>query len=182
MERIKVLIVDDHTLVRDGLKALLAKVKCIQVISVAANGLEAIEKVKESHPDVVLMDISMPGMSGLDAMVEINKISDKPKVILLSMELCEDSISVGFKNGMKGFLPKDLKKERLVEAIKRVHLGEVYFDPRVSDILLEGAQKATFKRRVSEHFKHRKGKMALELIAILALEVLAGMLLGFIGI
>ncbi len=181
MKKIRVLIVDDHALIRDGLKALLRSVNEIQITGEASNGLEAIEKVKSARPDVVLMDIRMPKMNGLEALKEIKKISGKTKVILLSTEVSEEYINEAINNGAQGYLPKNIKKTRLVEAILRVYHGEDYFDPSVSDVIFKSHLKKPLKGQVKKHLAQGKRKIALELIAILSLELLAGVILGFIG-
>ncbi|MFT7036123.1 MAG: two-component system nitrate/nitrite response regulator NarL [Cyclobacteriaceae bacterium] len=178
MKKIKVLIVDDHALVRDGLQALLVKAGTIEVVGQACCGQEAIETVKDNHPDVVLMDICMPGMSGLEALQEVKKIAPNVKVILLSMEIDEASILKAVNEGMDGFLPKDLKKGRLVEAINRVYDGEEYFDPRVSDVIFRKHRKKEFSKKRLVPSK----KLILNIAAVLTLELIAGILLGFIGI
>ena len=137
MKKIRVLIVDDHALVRDGIFAMLKTADNIEVIGEASDGIEATIAVKNYQPDVVLMDIIMPGMNGIEALQEIKNESSDTKVILLSMEISEEYISEALRHGVKGYIPKDVRKNGLIEAITRVHSGEEYFDPRVSEVIFK---------------------------------------------
>lgn len=134
---IKLLIVDDHALVRDGLKSMLSTNPDIEVIAEASNSEEAHIGLKESKPDVILMDIMLDDENGIEVAKEIKEVSPETKVLFLSMDVSEKFISEAVKTGAEGYLPKDIKKEILIEAINKVHNGGKYYSERVSEIILE---------------------------------------------
>jgi len=137
MKKIEILVVEDHTLVRDGIVALLKKVDEFDVIGEASNGLEATNMVEAISPDVVLMDISMPEMSGIEALRNMRLVSPEIKVILLSVEITQEFIAEALEHGVKGYIPKDISKQTLIDAIMKVNSGEEYFDPRVSEVIFK---------------------------------------------
>jgi two-component system nitrate/nitrite response regulator NarL len=135
--RIKLLLVDDHPIVLDGIKSHLGAQPEFEVVGDATNGQEALRKAKLTLPDVVLMDISMPHMNGLEAMVQLRKQVPDAKVLVLSMHDSKEYISQIIRVGARGYLLKDCSPAELVSAIKAVHSGEVYFSPAVSRVLVE---------------------------------------------
>lgn len=137
MKKIKVLIVDDHNLVRDGLVALLKLEDDIEIVGDVASGYEAIEKIKSQDVDVVLMDIIMSGMNGLEATKLIKEFNEKIEIVLLSMEANEEYIAEGIRNGAKSYLPKDISRSKLIEAIRAVYNGEKYFSDKISQIVFD---------------------------------------------
>ncbi len=120
MEKIKVLIVDDHALVRDGLCAMFSNLSEITVVGEASSGNEALNKTEAYNPDIILMDIMMPGMNGIEATQIIKEDHPDVKVIFLSMEVTEAFISEAVQVGASGYLPKDSRKNVLIEAIKKL--------------------------------------------------------------
>ncbi|MCS7280851.1 MAG: response regulator [Desulfobacterota bacterium] len=122
--RIKVLIVDDHTVVRDGLKVVLKLQKDIEVVGEAENGLEAVEKTLSLLPDVVIMDIVMPVMNGLEAAKRIIKERPETKVIMLTQYDDEENILKAEEVGAYGFIPKRSASERLISGIRQVYAGK----------------------------------------------------------
>ena len=141
MQKITVLIVDDHLLVRSGIRSLLKDIDEINVIDEAENGLEAIEKTVKLNPDVILMDISMPDMSGLDATAEIKKRSLPVNILILTMHENEEYIYSALKLGASGILHKNISKEELILAIKTVASGKRYFGLSISQIVIENLIK-----------------------------------------
>jgi two-component system response regulator NreC len=140
MKRIRVLIVDDHTLVRDGIKALLALATDIEVVGEAANGMEALEKVKEFAPDVVLMDLAMPIMGGLEATRRIRKESTGTKVLALTQYDDADYVVPVIEAGAQGFITKMSAFSELATAIQAVYRGESYLSPAAATALVEEFQ------------------------------------------
>src|SRR3990170_57445 len=104
MDKIRILIVDDHAIMRDGIRALLSIHNDIEIVGEASNGVEAIEKVKELAPDVVLMDVVMPGMDGLEATRRIKKINPKLKVLVLTQHDNREYIISAIKAGSSGYV------------------------------------------------------------------------------
>ena len=140
MKKIRVLIVDDHTLVRDGIKALLALATDIEVVGEAANGIEALEKVKECAPDVVLMDLAMPIMGGLEATRRIRKESTGTKVLALTQYDDADYVVPVIEAGAQGFITKMSAFSELATAIQAVYRGESYLSPSAATALVEEFQ------------------------------------------
>jgi DNA-binding NarL/FixJ family response regulator len=143
MKRIRVLIVDDHTLVRDGIKALLALATDIEVVGEAANGMEALEKVKEFAPDVVLMDLAMPIMGGLEATRRIRKEFTRTKVLALTQYDDADYVVPVIEAGARGFITKMSAFSELAIAIQAVYRGESYLSPSAATALVEEFQVKT---------------------------------------
>ena len=132
MKPVNVILADDHRIVRKGLKAILEHEDDIDVVAEAENGREAVEVCKLIKPDVVLLDISMPGMNGLLATDEILESSPETKVLILSMYLDETYITEALRKGACGYLLKDCATGELVAAIKSVMRGETYLSPKVT--------------------------------------------------
>jgi two-component system response regulator NreC len=144
MERIRVLIADDHTLVREGLRALLEGRENFEVIAEASNGLEAVERAQEMRPDVVLMDITMPGLDGFEATRRIVKMSPAIRVLVLTVHETEDYFFRVLEVGAQGFLVKDAASTELVAAVMAVHQGGMFLHPPLAKRLVED-----YLRRVS---------------------------------
>jgi len=140
MKKINILLVDDHSIVRDGIKATLKDQKNFIIIGEAANGKEAIESVKLLNPDVVIMDITMPEMNGIEAADVISKKYPNSKVLILSMHDNETYILKSVEAGAYGYLLKDVDKEEFVKAISAVYNGEKYFNTTISSMLVTGYQ------------------------------------------
>lgn len=134
----KILIADDHALVRQGIAAFLKVSDECEVVGEAADGVEAIAAVRKSKPDIVLMDISMPRLGGLEATLEIRKIDPEIKIIVLTQY--EDPVYVKrfFKAGVSGYLPKKAVGEDLLNAIRAVNAGKVYVHPSIASGVVEG--------------------------------------------
>jgi two-component system nitrate/nitrite response regulator NarL len=156
--------VDDHPIVLDGIKSHLGAQPEFEVVGDATNGQEALRKAKLTLPDVVLMDISMPHMNGLEAMVQLRKQVPDAKVLVLSMHDNKEYISQIIRVGARGYLLKDCSPAELVSAIKAVHAGEVYFSPAVSRMLVEEVVDAKTSTASSPSLTERE-KQVLSLIA-----------------
>ena len=141
MKKIRVLIVDDHTLVRDGIRALLALVSDIEVVGEAANGKEALEKVQELSPDVVLMDLSMPIMSGLEATRRIRKEFPKTRVLALTQYDDSEYVIPVIEAGARGFVTKMMAFSELASAIQAAYNGDSYLSPSAAAALIEECQQ-----------------------------------------
>jgi len=141
MQKIKVLIVDDHTLVRDGIRALLALVADINVVGEAANGKEALEKVKRLAPDVVLMDLAMPIMSGLEATRRIRKRFPGTKVLALTQYEDREYIVPTIEAGARGFVSKTAAFSELASAIQAVYQGGSFLSPMAAAAVVEECQQ-----------------------------------------
>ena len=143
MKKIRVLIVDDHTLVRDGIRALLALVADVEVVGEAANGKEALDKVKELTPDVVLMDISMPIMGGLEATRKIRREFPGIKVLALTQYDDSEYVIPIIEAGACGFVTKMVAFAELASAIQAAYRGDSFLSPSAAAVLVEEFQHKT---------------------------------------
>ncbi|MBI2831580.1 MAG: response regulator transcription factor [Chloroflexi bacterium] len=135
--KIKVLMVDDHAVLRDGIRALLDMHDDIEIVGEASEGREAIEKAVALSPDVVIMDIAMPGMDGLEATRRIAKKNPKVKVLILTQHDNREYILSAIKAGVAGYVPKRAMGSELVSAIRAVHKGESFLYPSAASALIE---------------------------------------------
>ena len=143
MRKIRVLIADDHTLVRDGIRSLLNLVADVEVIGEAANGREAIEKVKELAPDIVLMDLAMPIMSGLDATRRIRREAPGTKVLALTQYDDFEYVIPVIEAGARGFITKMAAFSELASAIHAIHNGDSFLSPSAAAALVDECQQKT---------------------------------------
>ena len=137
MNKIKIILADDHRMLRDGLKSLLSESDFIQIIDEASSGMELLEILKNKQPDVIMMDITMPGMSGIEATQQITKLYPEIKILILSMHTNEEFVINSFKAGAKAYLPKDSSKEELLDAISILYNGGEYYSKLISDNFLK---------------------------------------------
>jgi DNA-binding NarL/FixJ family response regulator len=137
MYKIRVLIVDDHAILREGIRALLAAHNDIEVVGEAADGREAVEKVHQLSPDVVLMDVAMPLMDGLEATRRIRKGNPNTKVLILTQYDNKEYILSSIKVGAAGCVPKRVVASELVSAIRAVNLGDSFLHPSAAKFLIE---------------------------------------------
>jgi len=129
--------VDDHPIVLEGIKSRLSAQEDLEVVGEAADGQEALRKAKELRPDLVLMDISMPNMSGLEAVTLLRKRVPDSKIVILTMHDNREYIARMIRLGARGYLLKDTSPAELIRAIKLIHAGGVFFSPAVSRVLLD---------------------------------------------
>ncbi len=135
--KIKILIADDHPVVREGLSAMLSKEHDIQVVGEAENGVEAIEKARALQPDVVLMDLRMPELDGVEAMRQIRAKNPEMKFIVLTTYDNDEYIFKGIEAGARAYLLKDAPREELFTAIRAVYKGESLIEPAVAGKVLD---------------------------------------------
>lgn len=137
MSRIRVLIADDHALLREGICALLRSYDDIDVVGEAGDGREAIEKARRLKPDVVLMDIAMPGLGGLEATLELRKLDPPPKILVLTQYDNKEYVIRFLKAGAAGFVIKKAVGTELVSAIRSVAQGDSYLYPSITRDVIE---------------------------------------------
>ncbi|NMB12264.1 MAG: response regulator transcription factor [Firmicutes bacterium] len=137
MERIKVLIADDHALLRQGLCRILELEEDIEVVAQAADGEEAVALAKELHPDVILMDINMPGLNGLEATRMIKKVAPESKVLVLTIHDDDEYVFKVIQAGAGGYVLKDVDPSNLAEAIRTVNQGHAYLRSPLLEKVLE---------------------------------------------
>ena len=139
---IRILITDDHPIVREGLRIILGTCQDMMVVGEAANGIEALHMIPLCNPDVALVDISMPGMSGIELISRIRAEHPQLPVLVLSMHQEEQFAVRALKLGASGYLTKDCAPEQLAEAIRRVVAGGRYITPGVADALASSIMPA----------------------------------------
>jgi len=138
-DTIRVLLVDDHAILRDGLCALLKSAPDIQVVGEAADGKDALAVAQRTAPDVVVLDLDMPGGNGETATLELSRLDPPPKVLILTMHTEEERLVPLLKDGAHGYLSKDCAERDLIDAIRVVAAGEFFVRPTVARILAANA-------------------------------------------
>jgi DNA-binding NarL/FixJ family response regulator len=137
MSKIRVLLADDHLILREGIRSLLEKVPDIEMIGEADDGNDAIAKVEQLLPDVVLMDITMPGLNGLEATQKIKREHPSIKVLILTMHETDQYLSEMLEAGASGYVVKTTTSSELISAIRAVHQGDVHLYPSIARMLVE---------------------------------------------
>ncbi|MBM2825646.1 MAG: response regulator transcription factor [Dehalococcoidales bacterium] len=136
MDKLRLLIADDHVIVREGLRAILEAQPDIEVVGEAANGEEAVDKTRELKPDVILMDITMPGMGGLEATRQIKKSHPEVKVLALTMHESDEYFFKMLESGASGYFIKGGSSSELIVALRAVWKGDVFLYPTMAKKLL----------------------------------------------
>ncbi len=135
--RVRVLIVDDHAIVRKGIRALLSEADGFEVVGEADNGQAAVQRAEECSPDVILMDLLMPGMDGIEATRQITSRRPGARVLVLTSFAADNKVFPAIKAGASGYLLKDSSPDELVRAIRQVHRGEPSLHPTIARKLLQ---------------------------------------------
>lgn len=141
----RVLLADDHTLVRAGLRALLGTMDGVEVVGETGDGREAVEMILRLKPDIALLDISMPGLNGLDVALRVGREVPPTRVIILSMHAAEAYVARALQAGVAGYLLKEAAAAELEWALKAVMRGESYLSPSISRQVVEGYLRAAAK-------------------------------------
>jgi DNA-binding NarL/FixJ family response regulator len=129
---IRILLADDHVVVRDGLAAIINQEKDMRVVAEAGEGKEAVELWKEHRPDITLMDLRMPGLSGANAIYEIHEVNPDVRIIVLTTFDGDEDIYRAIRSGAKAYLLKDVKREELFHCIREVHAGKFVIPPAIA--------------------------------------------------
>jgi DNA-binding NarL/FixJ family response regulator len=164
VEAIKILIADDHPVVREGLIAMLSREVDFKVVGEAKDGAEAVNKAKELSPDVVLMDLRMPEMDGVEAMRQIRSVMPDIKFIILTTYSDDDYIFSGIEAGARAYLLKDAPREDLFKAIRSVYRGESLIQPVVASKLLDRFSQLSRRAPSGEELSERE----LEVLCLMA--------------
>ncbi len=138
MPALRILLVDDHALVRAGMRALLSSFPDFEVVGETEDGADAVELAARLHPNVVLMDIAMHGLNGLDATARIRNQHPEVRVIILSMHANEEYVFQALRSGASGYLLKDSATSELEFAVRAVARGETYLSPPISKAVVDG--------------------------------------------
>jgi DNA-binding NarL/FixJ family response regulator len=137
---IRILVADDHQLMREGLHALLDSQSDMMVVDEACNGRDVVAKAARLTPDIVLMDIGMPELNGIDATRQIGELAKPPRIIALSMHADRQFVQGVLRAGATGYLLKDSAFEELADAVRRVADGQVYLSPAIAGVVVESLQ------------------------------------------
>jgi len=162
-----VLLADDHAIVRRGMRALLDSDASIDVVAEAADGLEALRLCEEHHPDVLILDIAMPKLNGIEVAARSQKMQQAPRTIMLSMHLDESYIMRSIHAGARAYLLKDATDEDLLPAIRAVAAGKNFFSPAVTAVLEEEYVQRLQERGLTDsyHLLTDREKEVLQLLA-----------------
>jgi len=162
---VRVLLADDHALVRAGIRALLQGLEGVTVVAETGNGAEVLALARTHRPDVVLLDISMPGLSGLDVSAQLERELPEVRVVVLSMHANEEYVLQALRSGAVGYMLKDSATAELELALKAVMQGETYLSPPISKQVVEGyVQRVGAEQPASEKLTPRQREV-LQLIA-----------------
>ena len=147
MDAVRVVLADDHTLFRKGLRTLLERMPGVEVVGEASSGDEAIERARELVPDVMLMDVKMPGLSGIDAARRVLAENPHIGIILVTMFDDPESVFAGMRVGARGYVLKEAEPEELGRAIEAAARGEVMLAPKIAETLLRQFERIPERRQ-----------------------------------
>jgi len=150
---IRILLADDHTLVRQGLRRILEEQPDWQVVAETGNGLEAVKLATDLEPDVIILDIGMPQLNGLEAARQITRRLPSGRVLILSMHADEVHIAKAVEAGASGYLVKDSADSELVKAVTATFQGKSYFSPAAAAVLLDGYRRSLARRGVTDRYE-----------------------------
>ncbi len=134
---LRVLLAEDHAVVRQGLRALLERAG-LEVVGEAENGQDAVQRAEELHPDVAVLDVVMPVLNGIDAARAIAKVSDRTRIVILTMYTQRNCVLEAFRAGVRGYVTKSAAADELLLAIRSVCNGKTYLSPDVSHVMIDG--------------------------------------------
>jgi DNA-binding NarL/FixJ family response regulator len=149
---VRVLLADDHGIVRRGLRSLLETESGLEVVAEASDGLEALRLVDEHHPDILIVDVAMPKMNGIEVAARAQKLERPPAVIILSMHSDESYITRALAAGARAYLLKDATDEDLLPAVRAVTAGKPYFSPAVTAVLVEDYMRQLRARGLTDTY------------------------------
>jgi two-component system, NarL family, response regulator NreC len=165
--KLRVLIADDHGVVRKGLRLLLQQYPEIEVVGEAANGRDVVQQASQLTPNVILMDVAMPLLNGIEAAEQIRKANDQIGVIMLTMHADEGYLLRALNAGVRGYLLKESAEEDLLRAVRAVSQGKPFFSPAITQTLLEDYMRVLKQEGLSDSFEllTTREKEVLQLLA-----------------
>ncbi|GHN02183.1 DNA-binding response regulator [Cytophagales bacterium WSM2-2] len=168
--KIKIALVDDHTLLRDGIAMMLQQVDDIQIVGSFSSGEEIVDQFSAVGADVILMDIMMKQMTGIEATRWIKERDKSVKIIILSSEIKKEFVTAGIQSGIDGYLPKNVERETLIKAIRTVLKGEKFFNEAITSLVFEDYyNKEKTSRQVQNQIKMSDlSKRESEVLALIA--------------
>ena len=150
MERANILLVDDHELFREGLEAILGAQSDMQIVGVANDGLEALVKARELKPDLILMDVQMPGMDGLEATRRIKQILPETIIVMLTVRNDDEKLFEALKNGAQGYLLKDIRSQEMLTMLRGALRGEAALSPSLAGRVLTEFRRLSRSSRLGD--------------------------------
>ena len=169
---IRIILTDDHRIVRDGIKAMLNDAPDLRIVGQAASGQELFELMKVEKADVLILDIELPDLSGIDICRQVSHDFPETGVLILSMYTGEEFIFKAISEGAKGYLPKNTNREELLEAIRQVAAKREYFSPVISQIMLKSYIRKAKSKNANEKEITELSKREIEVLRMLAEGVL----------
>ena len=160
-----IVIADDHDIIRTGIKNILRDQPDYNIVAEATDGEEVVTRVEEHKPDILLLDISMPKISGLDVIEQIHYISPETKILIISVHKAHAYVMRAFEAGVKGYLHKEIAGEELIPALSKIAAGEVYLTASVSSYLVEKALKRSREARPEQALLTPREQEILRLVA-----------------
>jgi two-component system NarL family response regulator len=145
--KIRILVADDHLIVRDGIISIVEVEKDMRVVAQASDGVEAVSLVKKHLPDIVLLDLRMPRLDGLEVIAQIQSLHVPSKVIVLTTFESEQDVHLALKAGARSYLLKDIPRSTLLDTIRQVHLGKTCISPRIGQKLVENMSRPILSTR-----------------------------------
>jgi len=166
-QKVRIVIAEDHTILREGLRMLLSTNSNFEVVAEAEDGREAVRCVSKFKPNLILTDLSMPRMNGMEAIKEIKRESPDTKILVLTVHRAEEYILATFRAGADGYILKDSTHSELLAAVKKVLSGKHFISPEISEKVIEGylEGKKTLKPRTSWETLTQREREILKLIA-----------------
>ena len=163
----RVLLADDHSLVRRGMKALLETDDAVEVVGEAADGLDALRMCEEQHPDLIILDVAMPKLNGIEVAARTQKMQPAPRAIMLSMHVDESYVMRALSAGASAYLLKEATDEDLLPAIRAVSAGRSFFSPAVRELLAEEYVQQLQQRGLTDSYEllTDREKEVLQLLA-----------------
>jgi two-component system, NarL family, response regulator NreC len=153
MKPIRILLADDHNIMRGGLRLLLERQPGFSVVGEASDGRQAVEQAEATRPDVVVLDIAMPNLSGIEAAGRISELLPHAAIVILSMHADESYVLRALKAGAKAYLLKDSAESDLIQAIKAASSGKAFFSPEISRILVEDYVREIARRGAEDSYQ-----------------------------
>jgi len=169
MEKIRLILVDDHQLVRTGIANLLSGEQGFEIIGEAADAKELFDLLKLSHPDIAVLDIALPGMSGIEITKKLHNDFPGIRILILSMHTSEEFIFNAINSGARGYLPKNTSRKELIEAIYAIQRGEEFFAESISNVILKSyIKKAKSNLPEDENKESLLSKREIEVLRLFA--------------
>jgi len=164
---LRVLLADDHSIVRRGMRSLLDTDASIEVVAEAADGLEALRLGEEHHPELLILDVAMPKLNGIEVVARAQKMQPAPRAIMLSMHVDESYVMRSIFAGARAYLLKDATDEDLLPAIRAVAAGKSFFSPAVTGLLVEDYMRQLKERGLTDSYEllTDREKEVLQLLA-----------------